>query len=83
MNGGKCTDARIVLGAAAPVPWRVKPAELVLKDKHIDKAVAREAAATAVQGAEPLELNGYKVQIFKTVVYRTICWALDLDPLKD
>jgi xanthine dehydrogenase YagS FAD-binding subunit len=82
LSGKHCRDARIVLGAAAPVPWRVKAAEDILKEETINKISARQAAEIAMQGAEPLELNRYKIQVFKTVIYRTICWATGIDPLQ-
>ena len=31
LEGNTCKDARIVLGSAAPTPWRVKNAENILK----------------------------------------------------
>ena len=80
LNGKRCRDARIVLGSAAPVPWRVKPAEDILKEATINKTSARQAAETAVQGAEPLELNRYKIRVFKAVIYRTICRTAGIEP---
>jgi len=81
LNDNRCQDARIVLGAAAPVPWRVPAAEDVLKGVPVDKSSARKAAEIAMQNAEPLELNKYKIPVFKAVIYRTICWAAGIDPL--
>jgi len=81
LKGKQCRDARIVLGAAAPVPWRIKTAEDVLKDSNISKSSARHAAEIAMKDAEPLELNGYKIQVFKAVIYRTICRAASIDPM--
>jgi xanthine dehydrogenase YagS FAD-binding subunit len=75
-----CLDARIVLGSAAPVPWRVEKAEVLLKNATITKEQARKAAQTALEGAEPLSLNSYKIPIFKAIIYRTICWATEIDP---
>jgi xanthine dehydrogenase YagS FAD-binding subunit len=80
-NGKRCRDARIVLGSAAPVPWRVKPAEDILRETNISKTSARRAAETAVHGAEPLELNRYKIQVFKAIIYRTICRTAGIEPL--
>jgi xanthine dehydrogenase YagS FAD-binding subunit len=79
-NGKKCREARIVLGSAAPIPWRVTAAEAVVKDTVINRTTARKAAEAALHDAEPLELNAYKVQVFQTIVYRTICWTAGLDP---
>jgi xanthine dehydrogenase YagS FAD-binding subunit len=81
LKGKYCRDARICLGAAAPVPWRIKQAEDILKGTTISKSSAGQAAEIAMQNAEPLELNGYKVQVFKAVIYRTICRAAGIEPL--
>ncbi len=81
LSGKRCQNARIVLGSAAPVPWRVKSAEDILKETTINKTSARQASEIAMQGAEPLELNRYKIQVFKAVIYRTICWTAGIDPL--
>jgi len=81
MNGKVCKDARIVLGSAAPVPMRSKKAEAVLMNKKIDKILATRASEAAMENAEPLSLNAYKVPVFKTLIYRTICHAVGIDPL--
>jgi xanthine dehydrogenase YagS FAD-binding subunit len=65
----------VVLGAAAPVPWRASAAEQVLAGKSIDEVTARAAAAAALQGAHPLSQNAYKLPIFETLIRRTILAA--------
>ena len=74
-EGGRCKRASIVLGAAAPVPWRAKAAEAALAGKAVDEAAAREAARAAVEGATPLDQNGYKVTLFEAIVRRAILAA--------
>jgi xanthine dehydrogenase YagS FAD-binding subunit len=69
---GVCKDVRIVLGAVAPVPLRATAAEEMLKGKPIDEAVAAEAAAAALAGAEPLSMNAYKIEIARALVKRAI-----------
>ncbi len=71
--------ASIVLGAAAPVPWRAVEAEKVLIGKTVDQQTARDAAAAAVHDANPLSQNAYKVPIFEAVVRRTILAAAGLE----
>ena len=75
MDGDRCRSAAIVLGVAAPTPIRAKAAEALLAGKKIDEATARAAGKAAVEGATPLAQNGYKVQLFQTVIYRTILLA--------
>lgn len=72
INNGVCKDARIVLGAVAPVPLRAKAAEEYLKGRPLDEHTAADAGTLAVEGALPLTQNAYKVQIAKTLVKRTL-----------
>jgi xanthine dehydrogenase YagS FAD-binding subunit len=68
-------DARIVMGAVAPTPWRVPDAEKVLIGATLDSAVAARAAEVALSGAKPLADNSYKVPIAKALVRRAILQA--------
>lgn len=72
---GVCHKAAVVLGAAAPVPHRVKAAETALIGKTIDEAVALAAAHAALQGAMPLTKNAYKLPLFETLVRRAVLAA--------
>jgi CO/xanthine dehydrogenase FAD-binding subunit len=72
VEGGRCTDARIALGAVAPSPVRAKEAEEVIKGRLIDPNIAAEAAEQAVAGALPLSMNAYKIEIAKSLVKRAI-----------
>jgi xanthine dehydrogenase YagS FAD-binding subunit len=74
-RGGVVNKASIVLGAAAPVPWRATGAEKALAGKPLNEQSAREAAKAALEGATPLSQNAYKVPIFEAVVRRTILAA--------
>ncbi len=68
-------EARIVMGAVAPIPWRVPDAEKVLAGATLDSAVAARAADAALRGAAPLADNAYKVPIAKALVRRAILRA--------
>ena len=72
---GRVLQARIVMGAVAPIPWRVPDAEKVLAGATLDSVVAGHAADVALNGAKPLADNGYKVPIAKTLVRRAILQA--------
>lgn len=65
---GTVSTARVVLGAAAPVPWRARGPERVLVGSRLDAQTIRRAAAAAVEGALPLEQNGYKVPMLRGLV---------------
>jgi xanthine dehydrogenase YagS FAD-binding subunit len=75
MNGNTIQSARVVLGAVAPVPWRSEDAERALAGKPLNEQTATEAADAAVRAAQPLNRNGYKVQIARTAVKRAILQA--------
>jgi xanthine dehydrogenase YagS FAD-binding subunit len=75
MNGAVCREARIVLGSAAPIPWRATQAEAILAGKPIDEKSAAAAGEAAVAGAAPLSDNAYKVQLFRVLTRRAILAA--------
>lgn len=68
MSGDTINEVRIILGAAAPTPYRAMAAEKVLKGKKISNNLAVEAGKAAIEGATPLEHNAYKVPMFKAIV---------------
>ena len=63
VKGGSLADISIVMGGVAPVPWRLKKAEDVLKGKAVTEAVVRQAADAALADASPLRENGYKTDL--------------------
>ncbi|MEI9963415.1 MAG: FAD binding domain-containing protein [Caulobacteraceae bacterium] len=73
---GRCTAASVVLGAAAPTPHRAKAAEAALLGKRIDETVARAAASAALDGAQPLSMNAYKLPLFEALTRRAILAAV-------
>ena len=77
MEASKVIKARIVLGAAAPVPLRAREAERVLEGKAVGVREAEEAAQVAVGAANPLKKNVYKVEIIHALVKRAILSALN------
>lgn len=69
---GVVADARIVLGAVAPIPLRAKKAESFIAGKEITPELADEAAKIALEGALPLSKNEYKIQIAKSLVRNSL-----------
>jgi len=64
-DGDKIVKARVVLGGAAPVPWRSKEAEEAITGRRLDAETVNRAAAAAVKNAQPLKHNGYKIPLFR------------------
>ncbi|MCP4423859.1 MAG: xanthine dehydrogenase family protein subunit M, partial [Chloroflexi bacterium] len=52
---GVCQEARIVLGAVAPVPLRVKKAEVVLVGEGIDNGRIAQTAQIAAETCSPID----------------------------
>ncbi|HYI01291.1 MAG TPA: xanthine dehydrogenase family protein subunit M, partial [Hyalangium sp.] len=75
LDGRKVRKASVVLGAAAPVPWRASAAETALVGRELDAATIQAAAKAALQGANPMSGNAYKLPIFEAVVRRTLLAA--------
>ena len=75
-EGGRVTDARVVLGAAAPVPLRVEAVERALLGREAGAGTLGEAArATVAQWAAactPLRANAYKVKVATALVVRAV-----------
>jgi NADPH-dependent glutamate synthase beta subunit-like oxidoreductase/CO/xanthine dehydrogenase FAD-binding subunit len=75
LTGATVEDARIVLGAVAPIPVRATEAEEFLKGRETTQDAAASAGALAVEGVRPLVKNGYKAQIVRTLVKRAVLAA--------
>lgn len=71
-EGGRITEARIVLGGVANVPWRAMAAEQVLVGQAPGSEVLAAAADAALTGAQPLAKNGYKLPIARALVRRAL-----------
>jgi xanthine dehydrogenase YagS FAD-binding subunit len=83
MDGNICKRAVITMGAASPVVRRSAQAEAALTGKPITEENARAAGKAAMEGARPLSMNAYKVELFPVAIYRTILLAagqMDRDP---
>ena len=75
INGSTVTDARIVLGHVAPIPWLSPEAAQSLKGKNVSVETAQAAAEAALAPAKPLRQNKYKITLAKTAVKRAILSA--------
>jgi xanthine dehydrogenase YagS FAD-binding subunit len=72
MDQAICKSARVVLGGVAPIPWRLPKVEAMLAGQRITPELATKAGEVAVEGANPLAKNGYKIPLTKAVVSRTL-----------
>jgi xanthine dehydrogenase YagS FAD-binding subunit len=72
MSEGRVQAPRIVLGAAALKPWRATAAERALTGQRLERESILRAARAAVEGAVPLEQNGYKIPMFRGLVQEVL-----------
>jgi xanthine dehydrogenase YagS FAD-binding subunit len=68
-------EARLVMGAVAPIPWRSPEAENTLIGARLDSNIAARAAEAALKPATPLAQNAYKVPIAKALMRRAVLRA--------
>jgi len=72
VEGGKLSQARVVLGAVSNVPHQVQAANELLEGKALDAGLAEQAAGILLEKAEAHSGNGYKIPIARTLVRRTL-----------
>ncbi len=72
MDGDKVRAARLVLGGVAPIPWRCEKAEKALVGREIDAQTAEFVGKLALEGAEPLEHNAYKILLTQGLITKAL-----------
>ena len=68
-------NARVVLGHVAPTPHHAAKASSLIAGKTMTAELAEAAAKAAVEGAQPLSQNAYKIQLAKVAVKRALLAA--------
>ena len=63
---------RIVLGGIAPYPYKVSTAEGIVRGERLSEGLVSKAVEASVEDAHPLPMNGYKVDLTKTLVKRCL-----------
>jgi xanthine dehydrogenase YagS FAD-binding subunit len=76
ISGGICEEIRIVLGGVAPFPYVASMAEDVRR-KKLDENLISQIAEVSVEGAKPLSMNRYKVDLTKALVRRALTSILN------
>lgn len=75
VRGGKVSDARVVLGHVAPIPWRSSEAETALKGQALGESAGEAAGKAAISAATPLSQNKAKVQLAAVALKRAVAMA--------
>jgi xanthine dehydrogenase YagS FAD-binding subunit len=71
-NGGNIGEARLVVNAVSATPKRLKSVEAAIVGKPRNEDTAKMAGDMAVQGAQTLRHNGYKVPLMRNLVKRAV-----------
>jgi xanthine dehydrogenase YagS FAD-binding subunit len=75
VDGGVIRAARVAAGGVGTIPWRLSGAEDALVGEPVGERAWRAAAETAdraVEGAQPLTHNAFKVELLKRTVFRAL-----------
>ena len=71
-DGGTSSAMRLAVGAVAATPLRLTAVEAAVAGKPRNNETAQMAGELAVDGAQPLRYNGYKVPLMRNLVARAI-----------
>lgn len=72
ISGNVFEDLRIVLGGVAPMPWRLKTAEDLIRGNKVTERLLKQAAKEALADARPLKENDYKTQFVEAALLRSL-----------
>ncbi len=72
LEQGRMRDVRLVLGGVAPVPRPCPEAEAALERQAPSREAAERAADLAFARATPLEFNGFKIDLGRSLLTRAI-----------
>ena len=78
VSGDTINDARIALGGVAHKPWLAAEAVRKLVGQSVHDVDLNAIAALAVQGAQPLAHNAFKVQLARGTTARALKTAMEM-----
>jgi xanthine dehydrogenase YagS FAD-binding subunit len=71
-SGGQIQQLRLAVGAVAATPLRLTAVETAVAGRQRNEETADIAGRLAVEGAQPLRYNGYKIPLMRNLVKRAI-----------
>jgi xanthine dehydrogenase YagS FAD-binding subunit len=72
IEGGIIRGAHVAAGGVGTMPWRLRRVEEALVGHTNGEASWREAADRAIDGAQPLTDNAFKVELLRRTVFRAL-----------
>lgn len=79
-SDGRFTFVRVAAGGVAPTPLRLHGVEAALQGQLADPETLARAAALASEGAKPLPMTGYKLELLQGCVLEALERALARTP---
>jgi xanthine dehydrogenase YagS FAD-binding subunit len=76
VSGGRIAFARVAVGGVAPIPLRREQVEAALVGQPANTETMRRAASSAGDGARPLPMTAYKVDVLCATVQQALEHAL-------
>ena len=71
-SGDRIERARLAVNGVAAHPMRLRKVEDAVRGKPRNEATANLAGELAIEGAQPLQHNGYKIPLMRNLVKRAI-----------
>lgn len=72
IEDGVARSVRIVVGGIANVPLRATAAETIVEGQRLTEDLIRRAGVAAIEGAQPLEHNRYKLPLVRNLVVQAV-----------
>jgi xanthine dehydrogenase YagS FAD-binding subunit len=72
VSGGQIARARVAFGGVGTKPWRSREAEKALEGQAANGDTFSKAAEAAMGGAKPLKFNGFKIELARRALVRTL-----------
>jgi xanthine dehydrogenase YagS FAD-binding subunit len=80
LDGDTITEGRLALGGVAHKPWRDTAAEAALRGARAGEATFSRAAEILLQGARATTHNGFKIDLARRAIMRTLTQAAMATP---
>jgi len=80
LEGETIKDARLALGGVAHKPWRDAAAEAALRGQAANRATFRHAADLLLRDAKGFAHNGFKIDLARRAILRTLAQAARATP---
>ena len=72
IENGVVAEARLAAGGVAPLPWRLAHSEVALVGRRPGKEAFAAAGDLAIEGAQPLAHNGFKIELLRNAIIRAL-----------